>query len=123
MCVVNGGQGRAHVCAPPHAAAHAVGREGKITKANILTSNLPHANHGANVLSHTLFTTPLEANTNSYILANRNMERLNNMSGITKEIKKELEIQIWAMWLQNLHMTTMFYFFLDDTDDKFLLFL
>lgn len=46
-----------------HAAAHAVGRERKIIKANVLTSNLPPANHRANALSHTLFTTPLEAST------------------------------------------------------------
>lgn len=37
-----------------------------------------------------------------------------------KDITTELEIQIWRVWLQNLHITTVLYLLLADIDDKIL---
>lgn len=54
---------RGHVFIPLHQAAVRMVGRGQIIKANVLTTNLPYANHCARVLSHTLFIIPHEAGT------------------------------------------------------------
>lgn len=58
LCAAGSGRGGRRLRPLHPAAAPAVGREGPATKADALTTDLPYASHGANVISSALHSTP-----------------------------------------------------------------